>query len=261
MATDNRVLVLRTVSADMTSRDRFRYPESGFVEAPDWDGGKDVCGGGLHGFLWGVGKGELADWSETAKWLVIAVDPADGLVELTVDGGGKCKFARGEVVYCGGRDGAIAYLDAHGAADKPVVGAARTAGDYGTATAGDYGAATAGCRGAATAGDYGTATTGYRGAATAGEGGTATAGDYGTATAGEGGTATAGDYGTATAGDYGTATAGEGGAIAWKVWDGQRWRLIVRYPGEDGIKAGTPYRWCKTKGKAVEVAKQELGDS
>ena len=189
MATDNRVLVLRTVSADMTSRDRFRYPESGFVEAPDWDGGKDVCGGGLHGFLWGVGKGELADWSETAKWLVIAVDPADGLVELTVDGGGKCKFARGEVVYCGGRDGAIAYLDAHGAADKPVVGAARTAGDYGTATA------------------------------------------------------------------------GEGGAIAWKVWDGQRWRLIVRYPGEDGIKAGTPYRWCKTKGKAVEVAKQELGDS
>ena len=225
----NRVLVLRTVAADMRSYNDFQYPESGFVEAPDWDGGKDVCGGGLHGFLWGVGKGGLADWSESAKWLVLAVDPDDGLVEITADGGGKCKFRRGEVVYCGDREGAAAYLDAHGAADKPVVGAIRQGGDYSTLTGGDYSTLTGGDYSTLTGGDDSTLTGGYRS------------------------TLTGGYRSTLTGGDGSTLTGGDGSTLTWKIWDGQRWRLIVRYTDEGGIKANTPYRWDSEKGEAVEV--------
>lgn len=117
------------------------------------------------------------------------------------------------------------------------------------ASVGDYGTATAGYRGTATAGDYGSATAGYRGSATVGDGGTATAG--------YGGTATAGHDGTATAGDYGTATAGYGGTIIVKWWDGpaSRYRFLVGYVGEGGIKVDTAYRVAIENGRArfVEV--------
>jgi hypothetical protein len=119
-----------------------------------------------------------------------------------------------------------------------------TAGDRGTATAGDSGTATAGYSGTATAGDRGTATAGDRGTATAGYSGTATAGDRGTATAGDSGTATAGDSGTATAGDSGTATAGELGEIRIRWWDesNDRYRTVIGYVGEGGIKPRVAYR-------------------
>ena len=211
------VLVLRTCSQDMTSRNNFRWPKRGRVEATDW---RDDyrCGGGLHGLLWGVGDGEYLDWSADAKWLVVAVDQRDlrtGQGELT----DKCKFCCGTVVYCGDRIGATSYLLRHGAAGMAVVGCISAAGDFGTATAGD------------------------RGTATAGHGGTATAGHWGTATAGDGGTATAGHWGTATAGHCGTATAGNRGAIVIRWWDcvRQRYRVAVGYVGEDGIEPGKPY--------------------
>ena len=271
-----KILVLRTCDKNMKSYNNFVYPAEGWVEAPDWDGGKDCCGGGLHGFKWGVGNGSLANWDARAKWLVIAVD-SDVLVDVTEDGGGKCKFKGGDVVYCGDRKGATDYLATNGAADKPIVGGTATAGDGGTATAGYGGTATAGAGGTATAGYRGTATAGYggtatagaRGTATAGAGGTATAGDGGTATAGAGGTATAGAggtatagyggtatagyggtatagaRGTATAGYRGTATAGYGGLLVLKYWDGtaERHRIATAYVGEDGIDSDTPYRY------------------
>ena len=260
----DKVLVLRTCATNMTSYNGFRWPESGPVECPDWDP-TPLCGRGLHGALWGEGDGKLLSWDPGAKWLVVEVDTAD-VVEL----GGKVKFPRGHVVYCGDRAGATALIQRPG---RAVIGGTATAGNYGTATAGDhgtatagdhgtatageYGAATSGYHGTATAGEYGAATSGYRGTATAGEGGTATAGNYGTATAGdhgtatagEGGTATAGNYGTATAGDhgtatageYGTATAGEGGVVEISWWDGRRCRRVVGYVGEDGVEANVPY--------------------
>ena len=123
----DKILVLRTCGKDMKSHGGFIYPTGGYVEAPDWDGGKDCCGGGLHGFKWGVGDGQLANWDADAKWLVLSVDPSV-LVELTVDGGGKCKFKGGDVVFCGDRKGATDYLAANGAADKPIVGGTATAG-------------------------------------------------------------------------------------------------------------------------------------
>jgi len=243
----------------MSAHSGFIWPEQGPVSAPDWRA-EARCGNGLHGLLWGQGSGDLLNWSEDAKWLVVEV-PADSVVELD----GKVKFPSGEVVYCGNREGATQLIAAKH--DGPIVGltaqsnartstiavgyrgtatagegGTATAGTYGTATAGNYGTATAGEGGTATAGNYGTATAGYRGTATAGYRGTATAGEGGTATAGNYGTATAGNYGTATAGNYGTATAGEGGVLELSVFDGKRTRKVIAYVGEAGIKADTKYR-------------------
>lgn len=143
MTARKTTLVLRTRTGDMTSYGGFRWPEKGPVSAPDWKPNHE-CGHGLHGLANGVGDGGLLDWSEDARWLVVKTATAD-LVDL----GGKVKFPKGTVVYCGDRPGAAAYLDEHGVpADQPVVGATRTAGDGGTATAGDRGTATAGDRGA-----------------------------------------------------------------------------------------------------------------
>jgi hypothetical protein len=157
------VLVLRTCNPDMTSSHGFRWPESGEVSAPDWDP-TPQCGGGLHGFLWGCGDSSLANWNESAKWLVVEV-PADSIVELS----GKVKFPKGTVVYCGSRLEATAMIAKR--KEGAIMGHSSTAGTHGTATAGYAGTATAGDSGTATAGTHGTATAGTHGTATAGENG------------------------------------------------------------------------------------------
>jgi hypothetical protein len=58
----NKVLVLRTVRPDRRSHGGFFWPESGPVEAPDWNP-KARCGGGLHGLLRGCGAGDLLNWA------------------------------------------------------------------------------------------------------------------------------------------------------------------------------------------------------
>jgi hypothetical protein len=64
------------------------------------------------------------------------------------------------------------------------------------------------------------------------------------ATAGYSGTATAGYSGTATAGDSGMATAGALGTICIKYWDlkNDRYRTVIGYIGEDGIKQDIAYK-------------------
>ena len=210
MSRAGHVWVLRVVRADMTSRDGFRWPTSGPVEAPDWSPTAE-CGRGLHGWMRGEGDGSTAPpyaWEPDARWLVVEVAKAD-----VIDLGGKVKFPRGTVVMCGAR------LEATTAIAQAYPGAIVVGGT-------------------ATAGDCGTATAGYGGTATAGYGGTATA------TAGDGGTATAGDRGTATAGDGGTATAGYGGTITIRRWDStaSRYRLVVGYIGEGGLLPEVAYR-------------------
>src|ERR1017187_2205698 len=150
---DDSVLILRTLNEDMTSHGGFVWPSSGFVEALDWNPAP-VCGGGLHGLLWGEGSHGYLDLSETAKWVVFRAklnDVAHGSGDLM----NKCKAKCGVVEYCGDRDGAVQYVVTHGGTGKRVV--------FGTATAGYRGTATAGYRGTATAGDRGTATAGDRG--------------------------------------------------------------------------------------------------
>ena len=102
--------------------------------------------------------------------------------------------------------------------------------------------------------DYAVVAVGDSETATAGFGGTATAGYEGTATAGNDGTATAGNGGTAMAGERGTATAGYRGRISLLHWDGNRYRLITGYIGEDGLLPDTAYK-LDSNGKFVKVSK------
>ena len=237
------VLILKSVNADMTSANSFKYPEKGPVACKDWKPTAE-CGHGLHGLLWGEGDYSLLNWKVDAKWLVIKVS------EFVKIDNYKVKFPSGNVVYCGDRVGAADYIRAHGNKKLLFSGTATagymetaTAGYKGTATARYMGTATAGDSGTATAGYMGTATAGYMGTATAGDSGTATAGYMGTATAGYMGTATAGYMGTATAGYKGTATAGDYGAIVLEGWDGEKYvKKCAEVGGKSGLKPKTKYK-------------------
>ena len=227
------MLGLRTVDNDRKSYNNFQWPPIGETAiAPDWDGGKAECRGGLHFLPWGEGDGGLLNWSPDAIWQV--VDDQDAPDKVLFNR--KAKAQRLTVVFEGNQKGATDYLLAHGAAGKAVVGATVMVGDNQIAVAGYGGKAIAGHGGTATAGNYSTAT----------------AGNYGTATAGYRGTATAGYRGTATAGYGGKATAGDRGTLIIKHWDGDRYRIVVGYVGEDGILQDVAYK-LDVDGKFVKA--------
>ena len=125
-------LALKTVNSNMTAYEGFKWKKRGIVTAPDWNK-KPECGGGLHALLWGVGDGRLLSWDNDAKWLVLAV-PVNSWVDL----GGKIKFPKCRVVFCGNRKDATDYIIKHGAEDKPVVGCYKTGGYHATLTGGYY---------------------------------------------------------------------------------------------------------------------------
>jgi len=234
--TKEKVLVLRTCRADMSSYNRFKWPESGYVEAPDWEP-TDECGNGLHGWLWGEGDGSLGNWSFDAKWLVVEVD-ADRVIDLE----GKVKFPSGNVVFCGDRKGATGYI-LERAPGKNVIGATVTAGDYGAATVGYRGEAVAGDFGYASAGEYGSAVAGFKGVAVVRDYGVAMAGSYGTATAGYHGRAIVGDYGIAMAERGGYVQAGLEGHLILKYFNDQgALRLRVAKVGAEGILPNITYQ-------------------
>ncbi len=135
-------LALRTCDRDMKAYGGFQWPESGTVEAPDWDPAP-VCGHGLHGLLRGVGDGGLLSWDPDARWLVVQVRESD-IVRIDER---KVKFPKGKVIFVGDRLGALATMARLGHLDDGHVGGTATAGYCGTATAGDRGTATAGDRG------------------------------------------------------------------------------------------------------------------
>ena len=240
------VLCLRTVAADGTAYDGFKWPALGFVEASDWKP-TAKCGNGLHGYLRGCGDAGSIDWN--GLFQVVKVIESE-----IVDLDGKVKFPRCEVIFTGNQKDATDILVKEYGSGSNVIGATvvvngrrqyAIAGYSGTATStGNYGTATAGYHGTATsAGHCGTATSaGYYGMAMAGDRGTAMAGYGGTATTGKFGTATAGDGGTATAGHYGTATVGVMGRISILYWDGQRSREVIGYIGENGLEPNVPYK-------------------
>ena len=205
------VLVLRSSDSDRRSHGGFQWPESGFVEAPDWDPNPDTaCGEGLHGLLWGQGDISLTSPEIPGRtWQIVEVEPADIADPDAFD---KIRFRRGTVILSTSDHSEAATLLASHNPPFPLPFLTSTAGDSGTAVAGDRGTATAGDRGTAVAGDYGTAT--------------------------------AGDYGTATAGYRGTAAAGDSGTLVIQLWDVDmcRYRLTVAYVGEGGILPNTPYR-------------------
>ena len=234
------MLGLRTVDNDRKSYNNFQWPPIGETAiAPDWDGGKAECRGGLHFLPWGEGDGGLLNWSPDAIWQV--VDDQDAPDKVLFNR--KAKAQRLTVVFEGNQKGATDYLLAHGAAGKAVVGATVMVGDNQIAVAGYGGKAIAGHGGTATAGNYSTAT--------AGNYGTAITVDYGQSISGYGGKAIARDFGTATAGYSGTATAGIGGTLIIKHWD-YRYRTVVGYVGEDEILPNVAYK-LDENGKFVKA--------
>src|SRR6202142_1731246 len=203
---EKRVLVLRTCAADMTSKNGFKWTQKGAVECHDWLPTAE-CGNGLHGVLWGEGDGELANWSEDAKWLVVSVLEKDIVV---IDR--KVKFPRGNVVFCGGRKEATDYIAARAPNTvKAIIGHFAVSGDGGTSTSGYRGTSSSGDRGTSSSGYGGPSTSGYGATSTSGDSATSTSGEYGTSTSGHYGTSTSGYRGTSTSGYEGTSTSGYGG--------------------------------------------------
>jgi len=199
-------LMLRTCDSDLRSWDSFKWPESGPVEAPDWDPAPR-CGGGLHGLLWGKGNGgELLDWRVPAKWLVCEINSED-IVHIP---GGKIKVPRATVVHCGDQLSATNYLIAHGGKGR-IDGASVAAGHNTTIETGEHGSATVGHHSTAFAGNYGTAVAGEEGIATTRNLGTSKVGKHGTASSLNYGTSIAGEYGEAIARECGVAVAGDRG--------------------------------------------------
>ena len=126
------VLVLCTCKNDMTSRNGFKWPESGEVTCSDWLPNK-VCGNGLHGLLKGEGDANLMDWTIDSKWLV-----AEVLKSSIIGLDGKVKFPSANVVYAGDQKTASNIIKRI-YPECNVHGSTATAGSEGTATAGDEG--------------------------------------------------------------------------------------------------------------------------
>ena len=140
---DGEVLILRYSDSEGRSYGRFQHPMQigETVTAGDWNN-KPVCGGGIHGWPWGIGLGDgkEPDWS--ALWQVYGVKPEDIVAE--VDGGPKIKFRTGILRYKGDWHNASLFI-LSGQMKWTVHasrGAATNSGDSGAATnSGDRGAA------------------------------------------------------------------------------------------------------------------------
>ena len=83
----------------------FKWPMAGAVAANDWSASPKNHRG-LFGLLWGEGDYGECCLSPDAIWLVVEVDAAE-----VVDMGGKVKFPRGVVVYCGNREDATKLIN------------------------------------------------------------------------------------------------------------------------------------------------------
>ena len=231
------VLILKCVAKDGASYNGFKWPLTvgAVVEAPDWSP-EAVCGGGLHGWPWGLAMGDGKDPDWGSAWLVFGADPS-GVVNL----GGKCKCRRVTIRFVGEWQAATNFVLSGQIAwvQQAARGAASATGWRGAASA-------TGARGAASAtGESGAASaTGWSGAASAtGASGAASAtGESGAASAGEKSIA-------AVTGGSGRAKAGAYSAIALSWWNESAERAEMRCrevgygDGSDGkLKADQWYR-------------------
>jgi hypothetical protein len=236
--------VLRVCKPDLTSHNGFKWPQSGPVSAPDWDP-SPKCGGGLHGWAMGEGDASSQDYSSdpNAKYLVVRVRTTE-IVAL----GGKVKFPRGTVVYCGDAPGAAAKIlrkHPRAACHWAMV----TGGNYATVTGGNWAKVTGGHSAKVTGGDGATVTGGYGAMVTGGNYATVTGGNYATVTGGVGATVKGGNRATVTGGDGATVTGGygamvtggNGATLQLSFFDGSRTRIVTAYVGEGGIEAWRVY--------------------
>jgi hypothetical protein len=196
---------MKTVDRNYKSHGGFQWPKKigARVVAPDWNE-QPVCGGGLHGLLWGCGDGSLLDWNTEAIGVVFS---ATGNV---VDINNKVKVRSGKVEYIGSIQQCAQYIYDHGGLGMPIVGLCFNGGDGSTLTGGDRSTLTGG---------YGSTLTG-----------------------GNGSTLTGGNGSTLTGRDESTLTGGEKSILQIKYYDGIRYRIVTGYIGEDGLLPGVPYR-------------------
>lgn len=178
---DATELVLRFSDPYRRSSNNFIWPETGHVEAPDWDP-HPIRGHGLHGWLRGEGDARAKiPWGKDNIWQVVEVDSKD-----IVDLGGNVKFPRGYVVYSGAKVGAVAlirsrYPNAIIMHDRITVGDHGIAitGGIGWSSSGDHGVSISGYGGLSISGDYGQSESGEHGRSESGYGGSARVGRSG----------------------------------------------------------------------------------
>jgi len=132
-------LYLRSVNAQRQSYGGFQWPSEvgAAVIAPDWNP-EPVCGGGLHGLLWGQGDINLLCLDANAIFQVVAYEGEAVCID------GKYKFPSCTLVFEGTREKAAEYLADRASRDVVIPFLLATAGNHGTATAGYRGTATAG---------------------------------------------------------------------------------------------------------------------
>ena len=207
-------LVLRTVNKNLRSHGGFQWPKNGFVKCSDWNP-DPVCGGGLHGLLWGVGDYSLVKLTDiSVKWQVVRVDESKIIMIDKM----KCKFPEGEVIYTGNQADAMTLI----LCDKWRID--NLLSTVKQPTTGEYSpSATSGW---------------YSPSATTGESSpSATSGWYSPSRV-------TGKHSIAAAlGRESIVSAGETGCIAAAWWDekSHRIRLAVGYVGEEGIQPNTDY--------------------
>jgi hypothetical protein len=216
----DKVLILRCCNKDGSSYGGFIWPRTGEVSAPDWNNRKE-CGGGLHGWPWGMGIGEGKDFNFSDDlWIVFAVKPEDVVGEL--DNGWKCKAKCGVVVYAG--EFAAAWQMVNSGRHRLIEAMVGVGGRNSSKAASSGNSSKAASSGnsskAASSGNYSTA---------------ASSGDSSKASA-------SGELTIAmVAGLGGMARAGLRGAFALPWKDGDRVRIAVGIVGEDGIEPDTWY--------------------
>jgi hypothetical protein len=216
-------LVMKVVGPDMRSYGGFLWPESGYVEAPDWDP-QPACGRGLHGWLNGQGDYTCQSFTEIdgAKWLILEVDNFIDLV-------GKVKFQSCTVVHCGTRQTATNYLLQAGISG-PIIGVtvsggpnSRVSGGYGSTVSGGDGSTVSGGPNSRVSGGYGSTVVGGYGSTVSG---------------GYGSTVSGGDGSTVSGGDGSTVSGGTGSVLILRDCNYSPKTATV---GENGILPDTPY--------------------
>jgi len=261
--TTEKALAIRTCAKDGTAYGGFKWPlEVGAtVTAPDWNS-SPKCGNGLHALLDGNGDYSLLSSDVDAVWQVVEVD-SDKVVAIDSQ---KVKFETCKIVYSGGMAGAMTMISNNwiklALAEKDGENFQSASGDYSQlAASGDYSqlaasgdssrlaasgfysqlAASGDSSQLAASGDYSRlAASGFysRLAASGFYSQLAASGDSSQLAA-------SGDKSIAVGvGLHSTVSAGKDGCIALSYWDdvAERFKLVVGYVGEKGIKENVSYK-------------------
>src|SRR5262245_27309265 len=106
----NKVLLVKCVNANGTSREGFQWPKSGLVKPATWAPDQSCNSGGLFGWAWGLNIGGGKDpVYRDAAWIVFAADPAN-VVHISDGSNSKEKVGpEAEVVYFGDWAGALEF--------------------------------------------------------------------------------------------------------------------------------------------------------